>query len=62
MPHGLLNVKYVFSPNGAVMIHISCSDKPFRLVNDDDDIFTINAYIGKVEDRLKNILSGTRRG
>jgi len=41
------------------MIFISCSDKPFRLV-EEDDIFAINAYLGKVEDRLKNLLSDTR--
>ena len=37
------------------MIFISCSGKPFRLV-EEDDIFDINAYLGKVEDRLKNLL------
>jgi hypothetical protein len=41
------------------MVYVSCSDKPFRLA-DDDDIFAINAYLGKVEDRLKNLLSDTR--
>ena len=41
------------------MIFISCSGKPFRLV-EEDDIFDINAYLGKVEDRLKNLLSDTR--
>jgi len=50
-----------FLPNGTVMRYISCSDKPFRLVDDDDDddIFTINAFLDKVEDRLKNIIANT---
>jgi hypothetical protein len=54
------DLEYNIYPNGTVMTYISCSDKPFRLV-DDDDIFTINAYLGKVEDRLKNLLSDTGR-
>ena len=33
--------------------------QPFRL-DDDDDIFAINTYLGKVEDRLKSLLSDTR--
>jgi hypothetical protein len=41
------------------MIFISCSGKPFRLA-EEDDIFDINAYLGKVEDRLKNLLLDTR--
>lgn len=41
------------------MVYVSCSGKPFRLA-DDDDIFAINAYLGKVEDRLKSLLSDTR--
>jgi hypothetical protein len=53
------DLEYNVYPNGTVMVFISCSDRPFRLV-DDDDIFAINAYLGKVEDRLKNLLSDTR--
>ena len=41
------------------MIYASCSGKPFRLAYD-DDIFAINAYLCKVEDRLKNLFSDTR--
>jgi len=53
------DVEYNIYPNGTIMIFISCSSKPFRLV-DEDDIFAINAYLGKVEDRLKNLFSDTR--
>ncbi len=56
---GYPDLEYNIYPNGTVMIFISCSDKPFRLV-EEDDIFAINAYLGKVEDRLKNLLSDTR--
>ena len=53
------DLEYNIYPNGTIMIFISCSDKPFRLV-EEDDVFAINAYLGKVEDRLKNLLSDTR--
>lgn len=52
------DLEYNIYPNGTVMTFISCSGKPFRLV-EEDDIFAINSYLGKVEDRLKNLLSDT---
>ena len=58
-PQGPPDLEYNIYPNGTVMVYISCSGKPFRLA-DDDDIFAINAYLGKVEDRLKSLLSDTR--
>ena len=53
------DLEYNIYPNGTVMVYVSCSGKPFRLA-DDDDIFAINAYLGRVEDRLKSLLSDTR--
>jgi hypothetical protein len=53
------DLEFNIYPNGTVMVFISCSGKPFRLA-DDDDIFAINAYLGRVEDRLKNLFSDTR--
>ncbi len=40
-PH---NVEYHIHTNGTVMVFISCSDKPFHLIND-DDIFTGGKYM-----------------
>ncbi len=53
------DLEYNIYPNGTVMVFISCSGKPFRLA-EEDDVFAINAYLGKVEDRPRNLLSDTR--
>ena len=56
--HGPL-VEYHIHTNGTIMIYISCSDNPFRLY-DEQDISEIMVFLGRVEDRLKNLLSDTR--
>ena len=48
MPQGSLNVKYVFSPNGAVMIYISCSENPFR-IHEEEDISIIMTFLSRIE-------------
>lgn len=53
------NVEYRIHTNGTIMIYISCSDNPFRLY-DEQDISEIMVFLGRVEDRLKNLLSDTR--
>jgi hypothetical protein len=55
-PH---NVEYQIHTNGTIMIYISCSDNPFRLY-EEQDISEITIFLGRVEDRLKNLLSDTR--
>lgn len=57
--HGKPDIEFNIFSNGTIMIYISCSDNPFRLF-DDDDVSKILAYLGRVEDRLKSILSDTR--
>ena len=41
------------------MIHITCTDNPFRLFHE-EDISNIMIFLGRVEDRLRHILSDTR--
>ncbi len=53
------NVKYVISPNGTIMIYISCSNNPFRL-QCEEDITAIMVYLGRVEDRLRLLFADTR--
>ncbi len=42
------------------MIFITCSNNPFRLY-DEEGILNIVLFFGKVEDRLKILLSDTRK-
>ncbi len=46
-------------PNGSMMLHISCSDNPFRLQYE-DDVSTIMTFLGRVEERLHYLLSDAR--
>jgi hypothetical protein len=57
--HGPPNVEYRIHTNGTVMIYISCSDNPLRLV-DEQDVLKIMMFLGRVEDRLR-VLLGDRR-
>ncbi len=54
--HGQPNVRYALHENGNIMIYISCSEKPFRLYNE-EDISIIMTFLSRVEDRLRHILS-----
>jgi len=55
-PH---NVEYQLHTNGTIMIFVSCSENPFRLY-EEQDISKIMLFLGRVEDRLKILLSDNR--
>jgi hypothetical protein len=44
-------VRYLFYPNGRVMVFVSCSNTPFKLESD-DDLGCLIAFLGSVRDRL----------
>jgi hypothetical protein len=44
-------VKYLFYPNGRIMIFISCSNTPFKIERE-EDICRLMAFLGAVRDRL----------
>ena len=48
---GARNVNYQVYPDGTVMIYISCSDIPFKLVVE-EDVSSFFAFLGQVKDRL----------
>ena len=41
------------------MVYISCSDKPFKL-EDDNDVSSLFAFLGQTRDRLLHLLSDVR--
>jgi hypothetical protein len=53
------NLKFIISPNGTVMIYVSCSMNPFRLY-DEQDVSDILIFLGRVEENLCNLFSDTR--
>jgi hypothetical protein len=44
-------VRYLFYPNGTVMLFIECSNTPFKL-EEEDDLGRVIAFLGAVRDRL----------
>jgi len=50
------NVKYLISPNGKILVYITCSDRPFKLENDNDFSFFF-VFLGQVKDRLLYVLN-----
>jgi hypothetical protein len=44
-------VRYLFYPNGTVMVFVECSNTPFRLERN-DDLGCVIAFLGAVRDRL----------
>ncbi len=56
---GVHTVEFHIHPNGSVMIYVSCSDRPFRLY-DEQDVSDILFFLGRVEDRLRLLLSDVR--
>ncbi len=56
--HGPPNVRYILHGNGTIMIYVSCSENPFRLCHE-EDVSAIMTFMGRVEDRLRRILSDT---
>jgi hypothetical protein len=57
--HDTHNVEYQIHTNGTVMIFVSCSENPFRLF-EEQDISKIMLFLGRVDDRLKILLSDNR--
>ena len=48
---GTSHVDYILYPNGTVVIHVRCSNNPFRLETEIDRS-RINAFFGQIRDRL----------
>ena len=56
---GLREIKYQIYTNGTVMIYVSCSENTFRL-QFEYDVSVIMMFIGKVDERLKYLVSDTK--
>ena len=52
-------VTFLIYPNGKVMVSIACSNWPFKVESDTDEI-NLFSFFGQVRDRLINILSDSR--
>src|SRR5215212_5225348 len=50
------DVNFVVYPNGKVMISIACSNNPFKLETDEDEIILFS-FLGQVRDRLITFLA-----
>lgn len=53
------DVNFVVYPNGKVMISIACSNNPFKLETDEDEIILFS-FLGQVRDRLLYVLNDPR--
>ncbi len=56
---GQPDLKFIISPNGTIMIYVSCSQHPFRLY-EEQDVSDSLIFLGRVSDRLHNLFSDTR--
>lgn len=56
---GSMKLNFTLYPNGTVMIYLKCSDNPFRL-KFEDDVSAIMTFLGRMEERLHNLLSDRR--
>ncbi len=56
---GIRTVEFHIYPNGSIMVYIGCSESPFR-ISEDQDVSEILFFLGRVEDRLKWIVSDTK--
>ena len=56
---GTHTVEFHIYPNGSIMIYVSCSDRPFRLY-EEQDVSDILFFLGMVEDRLRRLFSDAR--
>jgi hypothetical protein len=52
-------VTYLIYPNGKVIVSIACSNRPFKIDSDTDEI-NLFSYLGQVRDRLIHLLSDIR--
>jgi hypothetical protein len=53
------NVNFIIYPNGKVMVSVACSNNPFKLENDEDEIILFS-FLGQVRDRLLYVLRDPR--
>jgi hypothetical protein len=53
------DVNFIIYPNGKVMISIACSNNPFKLETDEDEIILFS-FLGQVRDRLLYVLNDPR--
>ena len=53
------DLEYNVHPNGSVMVYVSCSHRPFRL-HYEQDVLDIISFLGRVEGRLRLLLSDVR--
>jgi hypothetical protein len=56
---GIHTVEFHLHPNGSIMVYVSCSDRHFRLY-EEQDVTDILFFLGRVEDRLRYHLSDAR--
>ncbi len=56
---GVHTVEFHIHPNDSVMLYVSCSDRSFRLY-DEQDVSDILFFLGRVEDRIRFLLSDVR--
>src|SRR5919199_5594022 len=45
------DIEFVIYPNGKVMVNIACSNKPFKIETDEDEIILFS-FLGQIKDRL----------
>ncbi len=57
--HSRPNVRYMLHGNGTMMLCVSCSENPFIHCHEEEVSATMT-FMGRVEDRLRYILSDTR--
>ncbi len=56
---GVHTVEFHIHPNDSVMLYVSCSDRSFRLY-DEQDVSNILFFLGRVEERIRLLLSDVR--
>ena len=56
---GIHTVEFLIHPNGSVMVYVSCSEQPFRLQHE-QDVSNILFFLGRVEERIRLLLSDVR--
>jgi hypothetical protein len=56
---GIHTVEFHIHPNGSVMVYVSCSEQPFRLQYE-QDVSDILFFLGRVEERIRLLLSDVR--
>ncbi len=52
-------MEFHIHPNDSGMIYVSCSNRPFRL-HDEQDVSDILFFLGRVEERIRLLMSDVR--